>query len=76
MDTTTTYKLKGHDHTVGNLIVSYLLRDSAVSCAAYKMPHPLARNIEITVLADDPAKAFHAAIDKAVSDLEIIAQKL
>jgi DNA-directed RNA polymerase II subunit RPB11 len=44
-----TFTIRKEDHTLGNLLRMQLLRDPAVSFAAYKVPHPLEPQIVVKV---------------------------
>ena len=42
-------KYDGEDDTLGNLLRTYLLNNDDVIFAAYKVPHPLTRSVEVRV---------------------------
>lgn len=44
-----TYKIPLEDHTVGDLLRIYLLKNSEVRFAGYRVPHPLDDILEIKV---------------------------
>ncbi|EAA21618.1 RNA polymerases L / 13 to 16 kDa subunit, putative, partial [Plasmodium yoelii yoelii] len=43
------FTIKLEDHTLGNLIKQSLCQDPKVTFAAYRQPHPLQNEIEITI---------------------------
>jgi DNA-directed RNA polymerase II subunit RPB11 len=44
-----TYKIEVEDHTLGDLIRIFLLKNEEVKFAGYRMPHPLENILEIKV---------------------------
>lgn len=44
-----TYKIELEDHTVGDLLRIYLLKNKDVKFAGYRVPHPLDDILEIKV---------------------------
>ena len=49
MPNSVTYKIYLEDHTVGDLLRIFLLKNEEVKFAGYKVPHPLEDNLEIKV---------------------------
>lgn len=47
MPNSVTYKIKLEDHTVGDLLRIFLLKNPKVKFAGYKVPHPLEDLLEI-----------------------------
>lgn len=60
------------DHTLGNLIRHKLLSDPSVIFAAYNVPHPLKRTVEVRVqTVDNPAQeSIDAAIENTLIDID------
>ena len=67
-----TFFFPDEDDTLGNLVRHKLLLDPEVIFAAYKVPHPLKRSVEVRVqTVDTPVKETMAAsIDGLVQDLD------
>ena len=77
-----TFVYPGQDHTLGVLLRTQLLKDPQVVFAAYKVPHPMTRTVEVRVqtvdsIAEDAVEraletlnekvdAFEEAFNKAV----------
>lgn len=51
--TNTTYRFDGEDHTLGNLLRNELLslfaKDPEIIFAAYQVPHPLTKSVDVRV---------------------------
>ena len=65
--------VRGQDHTLGNVVRHYLLKDRRVRFAGYKKPHPLEERIEIKVHTNGevkPEKAVQEACLNLSEDLE------
>ena len=59
-------------HSIGNVIVDQLLQGDAAAFCAYKVPHPLATSVEVTVAASDRFDALRIlrqACDSARKEL-------
>jgi DNA-directed RNA polymerase subunit L len=67
-----TFFFPDEDDTLGNLVRHKLLLDPRVIFAAYKVPHPLKRSVEVRVqTVETPVKETMAAsIDGLVQDLD------
>lgn len=48
-----TYKVELEDHTLGDLIRIFLLKNEEVKFAGYRMPHPLENMLEIKVQTNE-----------------------
>ena len=72
MSKNSTLTFSDHDHTLGNLLRSELLRDPDVIFAAYKVPHPLTRSVEVRVQTFDNSVEddVNSAIKNIISSLE------
>ena len=57
-----TYRIPLEDHTVGDLLRIYLLKNKEVKFAGYKVPHPLDDVVEVKV------QTSHEHTDKVVKD--------
>jgi len=74
---TTTFTFNKEDHTLGNLITTRLLKDSRVTFAAYKVPHPLFAKFELRVSTDGtvtPKAAVSKACRDTIADLDTLAR--
>lgn len=62
----------GEDHTLGSLLRMQLLQDQEVVFAAYDVPHPLKRSVEVRVQTlGTPCKdTAEAALAALVGDLD------
>ncbi|EXJ79140.1 hypothetical protein A1O3_08641 [Capronia epimyces CBS 606.96] len=63
------------DHTLGNLLVDKLLKNSHVRFAAYRVPHPLFARFELRIQTDGeitPKEALIAASSEIIRDYEIL----
>ncbi|KAL6939341.1 DNA-directed RNA polymerase II core subunit [Hanseniaspora osmophila] len=63
------------DHTLGNLIRAYLLKDPKVLFAAYKIEHPLFAKFKMriqTIEGYDPKLALKSACNEIVKNLSKI----
>jgi DNA-directed RNA polymerase II subunit RPB11 len=71
MATDATFFFDGDDHTLGNLICSRLVDDPEIAFAAYKVPHPLKRSVEIRAQTiDGPVgDRLEAAICSLLADI-------
>ena len=65
----TTFTFQNEDHTLGNLLRAQLLTDPKVDFAAYKLVHPLKREIEIFIDSEDPEASLKESAKKL---LEIV----
>ncbi|KAI9228093.1 MAG: DNA-directed RNA polymerase II complex subunit Rpb11 [Piptocephalis tieghemiana] len=63
-----TFSFLKEDHTLGNLVRSRLLKDSAVLFAGYRVPHPLNPIVEIKVQTTD-VKSPVDAVKESLSAL-------
>lgn len=66
-----TYKIPLEDHTVGDLMRIYLLKNSEVRFAGYRVPHPLDDILEIKVqtASEDTNKTVKEVLKKLQIDL-------
>ncbi len=72
-------KVRGEEHTLGNLVAQYLLRVPGVKFASYSMPHPLINEILIRVMTDgsiSPYDAFKKAVEIIQSDMNRFEEEL
>jgi DNA-directed RNA polymerase subunit L len=63
-------EIVGEEHTLTNLLVGLLAKDSHVKNAFYNAPHPLIDSIVMTIITDGQEKPMDAllnAIDEAVN---------
>ena len=68
-----TLRLRGEDHTILNLIVDELNKDSHVAFAAYRQEHPLTPDYVLTIVTDGSESALDAlkaAVERAKSLFE------
>jgi DNA-directed RNA polymerase II subunit RPB11 len=49
MENSVTYRIELEDHTIGDLLRIYLLKNKEVKFAGYRVPHPLDDILEIKV---------------------------
>lgn len=61
------FLLKGERHSFPNLLKESLLKDSAVTFAAYVLPHPLGPNSEFIVKTN--GKSAGKALQDALKDM-------
>ncbi|KIW72559.1 hypothetical protein, variant [Phialophora macrospora] len=69
---TTIFTFNKEDHTLANLLRDKLLKNSHVTFAAYRIPHPLFANFELRVQTDGeitPKEAVLASSRDLVQDL-------
>ncbi len=64
-----TYKMHLEDHTVGDLLRIYLLKNKDVKFAGYRVPHPLVDTLEVKV------QTSHEDTNKIVRDTLKLLQK-
>lgn len=66
-----TYKIPLEDHTVGDLIRIYLLKNKEVKFAGYRVPHPLDDVLEVKVQtsSEDTNKVVKETLRKLQLDL-------
>lgn len=66
-----TYKFEIEDHTLGDLLRIFLLKNEEVKFAGYKVPHPLENILEIKVQTNEkhPNMAMKATLSKLQKDL-------
>jgi len=53
MSFSATYTYPGQDHTLGVLLSKQLLENSDVTFAAYKVPHPLTRSMNLRIHTEE-----------------------
>jgi len=63
------------DHSLGNLLRMYLLKDRDVKFAGYKVPHPLEDQVELRLLTSDkkeqnPLVTLNNCITTILDDIE------
>ena len=66
-----TFVVSPGGHTIGNLLLDYLHMDNT-RFSAYKVPHPLSKNVEVTLGARTQTEAvvsLRAACRKAFDDM-------
>jgi DNA-directed RNA polymerase II subunit RPB11 len=66
-----TYKIPLEDHTVGDILRIYLLKNSEVKFAGYRVPHPLEDVLEVKVQtsSEDTNKVVKETLKKLQIDL-------
>ena len=62
MATNIIVKFENEDHTLGNLLRSELLNHPKTVFAAYKLPHPLYRKVEIRLETSENAESVLADV--------------
>ena len=70
-----TYKIRLHDHTIGNALRMELLKNRNVLFAGYRVPHPLFHEIEIRIQTtgkEPPREALLRAITNLLKSSEIM----
>jgi DNA-directed RNA polymerase subunit L len=68
-----TFKIKGEDHTILNLLKEELWLDKAVKTAAYKLDHPLIGVPQMTVevtSGNEPRKVINDAVKRLEKKLD------
>jgi len=73
-ETNVTLFFNEEDHTLGNLLRVQLLRDPEVIFAAYKVPHPLTRSVEVRVQTHGTTpvtESMDTALEAIGKDLDI-----
>ena len=71
--------LQNEDHTLGNLITSYLQNNNNVTYAGYKIDHPLQREVEIILKTNGSKKLktiFLETLDTIISHFEKFEKKI
>jgi DNA-directed RNA polymerase II subunit RPB11 len=66
------------DHTLGNLLRAYLIKDERVVFAAYKVEHPLFAKFVMRIQTEEgysPREALRNACNGLISQLESIKNK-
>lgn len=74
---TSEFTLKGEDHTVANALCTRLQTMAHVALAGYRIPHPLSREVVITVKTDGslrPSEAVSRAAEQIAEELERFAK--
>jgi len=68
----TTYTFPDEDHTLGNLLRHQLLKDPQVVFAAYQVPHPLTRSVQVRVsTVDVPVdEVMSSVVDNLTDELD------
>ncbi|RKF72011.1 DNA-directed RNA polymerase II subunit RPB11 [Golovinomyces cichoracearum] len=72
------FTINKEDHTLANMLRSYLLKDSHVLFAGYKIPHPLFATLELRVQTDGeitPKDALVGCCKTLVNDLQIMSRE-
>jgi DNA-directed RNA polymerase II subunit RPB11 len=66
-----TYRIPLEDHTVGDLLRIYLLKNAEVKFAGYRVPHPLDDVLEVKVqtAAEDTGKTVRDTLRRLQMDL-------
>ena len=66
-----TYRIPLEDHTVGDLLRIYLLKNTEEKFAGYRVPHPLDDVLEVKVqtASDDTNKTVKETLNKLQIDL-------
>jgi len=65
-------KIKGEDHTLGNLLMKEALRHPKVAYASYRVPHPLREEIEFVITVQEGAdigEVLREIVDKIRREL-------
>lgn len=68
MKNSVTYKIELEDHTLGDLVRIFLLKNEEVKFAGYRLPHPLEDILEIKVQTNE--KHPNAAMKTTLSQLQ------
>ena len=74
-----TLEVSPGDHSIGNLLVDHLMQNDPAGFFAYKVPHPLSSNVEITLDVTDAREVFthvRQACDTARAQLEAFEAEL
>ena len=74
-----TLEVSPGDHSIGNLLVDHLMQDDPLGFCAYKVPHPLSSNVEITLDVRDPGELLvrvSRACETARAQLEALDDEL
>lgn len=71
MKNSVTYKVELEDHTLGDLLRIFLLKNDEVKFAGYRLPHPLENVLEIKVQTNDrhPNMAVKSTLSQLQKDL-------
>ncbi|MCQ5336705.1 MAG: DNA-directed RNA polymerase subunit L [Candidatus Methanomethylicia archaeon] len=67
------------DHTIGNLLRSYLMKDKHVKLAGYRVLHPITGGIRLVIHTDgeeNPKDALINAIQKIEEETKELQEKL
>lgn len=73
-----TFTINKEDHTIGNLLVSQLLRDVRVLYAGYKVPHPLENHILVKIQVREgytPQEVLEQAITDCITTIAAFGEK-
>ncbi|MEM4887934.1 MAG: DNA-directed RNA polymerase subunit L [Thermosphaera sp.] len=65
-------RIKGEDHTLGNLLMKEALKHPKVAYASYRVPHPLRDEIEFIITVHEGAdvgNVLREIVDKIKLDL-------
>ena len=62
MATNVLIKFSDEDHTLGSLLSTQLIEDKRTIFSAYKVPHPLFKQVEIRLETTEPAEKVVAQV--------------
>ncbi|KAG0437315.1 DNA-directed RNA polymerase subunit L [Dictyocoela muelleri] len=72
-------KIFKENHTIGNLLSDFLLKDKRCTFSSYKMPHPLTDEIMLRISTDGsikPKNLLSEVIDKISFEINSLYRKL
>ncbi|KAK8809318.1 hypothetical protein WA171_000902 [Blastocystis sp. BT1] len=70
------YIIETEDHTLGNILRMDMIDDPKVTFVGYRVPHPLATNIEMRVQTSDPAYPPGKALMESCSRIISLCKEL
>ena len=72
MSSNVTILFPDEDHTLGNYVRMQLLKDQEVIFAAYKVPHPLVKSVEVRVqtLGTPCVDTVNFALEEIIKDID------
>ena len=74
----TTFVFTEENATIGNLLQNELLKDDNVLFAAFNVPHPQEKIVEVAVLVSEgtPSDALKESICKSIKNVEVFEKAL
>lgn len=73
-----TFELLNETHTLGNLIVTRILKQKEDVFVSYRVPHPLCKDVHITVDCEEEAEAWslvQSACESLAADIQFVIQE-